>query len=361
MRSPRRTAAALLLGGLLGVCTPVVGGAAQADPLADAKSQAAALRTRVDDLRTKAEIATEAYDEAYSKLGAAVTAHLSAEKDLAAAQQASGASDGVAARRVRALYMSGGTTALYARVLDSSSLAEVAQRVRQVKVVLAADDRASQLADHAVAARHDAERRLAATAATSTALQKLVADKADAVNALLAEADGLLAAADAKVVELAEAQRRAALQASAAQAAASLEAARAALGNIPEKPPTAQAAAALDYAQAQLGKPYVWGATGPDAYDCSGLTGAAYAAAGVGLPRTSREQWFSGQHVELGALQPGDLLFWAYDPANPATIHHVALYAGGGLMIAAPHTGDVVKVQGVYLGGYVGAVRPVPA
>jgi cell wall-associated NlpC family hydrolase len=361
MRTPRRTAAALLLGGLLGVCTPFVGGAAHADPLADARAKAATLRTKVDGLRAQAEIATEAYDEAYAKLGVAVTSHLTAERDLAAAQQASGASDDVAARRVRALYMSGGTAALYARVLDSASISEVAQRITQVKIVLAADDRVSQLADHAVAARHDAEQRLAAAAAASTALQKVVADKADQITALLAEADALLAAADQRVVALAEEQRRAAEQASTQQAEAALAAARHALGDLPEAPPTPQAAAALDFAKAQIGKPYVWGATGPDAYDCSGLTGAAYQAAGVSLPRTSREQWYAGQHVELGALQPGDLMFWAYDPADPATIHHVALYAGGGLMIAAPHSGDVVKLQGVYLDGYVGAVRPVVA
>jgi cell wall-associated NlpC family hydrolase len=361
MRTPRRTAAVLLVGGLLGVCIPVAGGAAHADPLRDARAKAAALRTQVDDLRTKAEIATEEYDAAYAKLGAAVTQHLTAERDLAAAQQASGRSDDVAARRVRALYMSGGTTALYAHVLDSSTLAEVAQRVTQVKVVLAADNRVSQVADHAVAARQDAERRLASAAAASTALQKVVSAKADKVHALLAEADELLAQADARVVQLAEAQRRAAAQVSAQQAAAALAAARAVLGNLPETAPTPQAAAAIEFATSQVGDPYVWGATGPDSYDCSGLTGAAYRAAGVSLPRTSREQWFAGQHVDLGALMPGDLLFWGYDPSNPATIHHVALYAGGGLMIAAPHSGDVVKVQPVYLDGYVGAVRPVVA
>jgi cell wall-associated NlpC family hydrolase len=63
-------------------------------------------------------------------------------------------------------------------------------------------------------------------------------------------------------------------------------------------------------------------------------------------------------HVDLGQLQPGDLLFWATDVNDPATIHHVALYAGNGLMVAAPHTGDVVRVQQVYLDGYIGAVRP---
>jgi cell wall-associated NlpC family hydrolase len=359
MRTPRRTVAALLLGGLLGVCAPLTGTTAHADPLGDARAKAARLRTQVDALRTQAEVASEAYDEAYAKLGAAVTAHLTAERDLELARTASGASDDVAARRVRALYMSGGTTALYAHVLDSSTISEVAQRLTQVKVVLASDDRASEVAAHAVTSRHDAERRLAAAAAASTALQRVVADRADAVSALLARTDALLASADQQVLALAEQQRQALAQRSAQQAAASLAAARAALGNLPEAAPTPQAAAALEFATHQVGKPYVWGATGPDAYDCSGLTGAAYAASGVRLPRTSREQWYAGQHVELGALQPGDLLFWGYDAGNPDTIHHVALYAGGGLMLAAPHTGDVVKVQPVYLDGYVGAVRPV--
>ena len=62
--------------------------------------------------------------------------------------------------------------------------------------------------------------------------------------------------------------------------------------------------------------------------------------------------------IPLADLQPGDLLFWASNASDPATIHHVALYAGDGLMVAAPHTGDVVKIQPIYLDGYIGAVRP---
>jgi cell wall-associated NlpC family hydrolase len=359
MRTPRRTVAALLLGGLLGVCAPLASGPAHADPLGDAQAQAARLRSQVDALRTQAEVATEAYDAAYAKLGAAVTAHLTAERDLEAAQSAAGTTDDVAARRVRALYMSGGTAALYAHVLDSASISEVASRLTQVQVVLASDDRASKAAAHTVTSRHDAERRLAATAAASTALQKEVSARSDAVAALLARTDALLASANQQVLALAEQQRQQEAQRAAQQAAAALAAARASLGNLPEAAPTPQAAAALAFAKAQVGKPYMWGAIGPDTFDCSGLTGAAYAAAGVTLPRTSRDQWYVGPHVELGALEPGDLLFWAYDPADPATIHHVAMYAGAGLMVAAPHSGDVVKVQPVYLDGYVGAVRPV--
>jgi cell wall-associated NlpC family hydrolase len=359
MRASRRASAALLLAGLAAAVVPVSTGTAAADPLGDARARATALRHQVAELRTKAEIATEEYDRAYARLGAAVTAHLSAERELAQAQQTLGTRDDQAERRVRALYMSGGTAALYAHVLRSASPAEVAQRVSQVKVVLQADAGATRTAQGAVTSRAAAEQRLAKTAAESTRLQKLVADKADEVNALLSRTDKLLADADQRVVALVEAQERAATAAATAQAQAAIAAAHAALGSVTEAPPTPQAAAALDFAKAQLGKPYVWGATGPGSYDCSGLTGSAYRAAGISLPRTSREQWYAGTHVSLGELQPGDLLFWAYDTANPATIHHVALYAGNGLMIAAPHSGDVVKVQGVYLEGFVGAVRPV--
>jgi len=358
MRPFRRAAAALVLAGLAAALVPVTTGTASADPLGDARARATALRHQVEELRTKAEIATEDYDSAYARLGVAVTAHLNAERELAQAQESLGTRDDQAERRVRALYMYGGTAALYAHVLRSASPSEVAQRVSQVKVVLQADAGATHAAQRAVANRAAAEARLARTAAESTRLQKLVADKADEVTALLSQTDQLLRDADQRVVALVEQQERAAAAAATAQAQAAIAAAHAALGGVTEAPPTPQAAAALDFAQSQVGKPYVWGATGPESYDCSGLTGAAYRAAGISLPRTSREQWYAGRHVSLGELQPGDLLFWAYDPGNPATIHHVALYAGNGLMVAAPHTGDVVKVQGVYLDGFVGAVRP---
>jgi cell wall-associated NlpC family hydrolase len=97
---------------------------------------------------------------------------------------------------------------------------------------------------------------------------------------------------------------------------------------------------------------------GPRSFDCSGLTGWAYEHAGISLPRTSRQQWNAGRRVPLGALAPGDLLFWAFDTEDPSTIHHVGIYIGGGEMIHAPHTGDVVRVAGLWMDGYMGAVRP---
>jgi cell wall-associated NlpC family hydrolase len=105
----------------------------------------------------------------------------------------------------------------------------------------------------------------------------------------------------------------------------------------------AQRLAALAFAEAQLGDPYVAGADGPDAYDCSGLTSAAYRSVGIAMVQYSQTQFVSYRKVPISQLQPGDLVFFGTDPSNWHTIHHVGIYAGGGQMVEAPHTGDVVK------------------
>ena len=115
---------------------------------------------------------------------------------------------------------------------------------------------------------------------------------------------------------------------------------------------------AITFAQSKLGLPYQWGGTGP-LYDCSGLTQAAYAAAGVQLRRTAREQFWDGPHIPLAQLQPGDLVVYANDINDPATIHHVGLYVGDGRMIEAAHTGTFIRYASIDRPGYIGAVRPV--
>jgi len=110
-----------------------------------------------------------------------------------------------------------------------------------------------------------------------------------------------------------------------------------------------------------LGLPYVWGGSGPDGFDCSGLTGWAYAAAGISLPRTAAQQWLSGPHPSIHQMQPGDLLFWASDPSDMSSIHHVALNLGGGMMISTDHPGDLARVQPIWDDEFVGATRPQAA
>ena len=120
-------------------------------------------------------------------------------------------------------------------------------------------------------------------------------------------------------------------------------------------PTSSQADRAVAFAYAQLGKPYQWGATGPDSFDCSGLAQAAWAAAGVAIPRDTYEQWAALPHIASSAIQPGDLLY--YDG-----IGHVAIYVGDGYIIDAPQTGmDVEKIPmdtGWYASTFVGAARP---
>ncbi len=112
-------------------------------------------------------------------------------------------------------------------------------------------------------------------------------------------------------------------------------------------------AEALRYALTRRGDPYVWGAAGPSAFDCSGLVMWAYAQVGISLPHYTVDQFNMGVHVSQSQLQPGDLVFFY------AGIQHVGLYIGNGLMVDAPDFGQVVKVEPVMWSVYVGAVRIV--
>jgi cell wall-associated NlpC family hydrolase len=132
-----------------------------------------------------------------------------------------------------------------------------------------------------------------------------------------------------------------------------------------------QAQTAIDAAKEYLGTPYAWGGGGtrgpgpgmdPDAgvigFDCSGLTQYAYGQAGISIPRNSRAQYASLPKVSSDDLQAGDLVFWGSGGSDPGSIVHVAIYLGGGKVIQAPESGDVVKVSNMWWRDYVGAVRP---
>ncbi|GAA0421451.1 hypothetical protein Acor_77550 [Acrocarpospora corrugata] len=112
-----------------------------------------------------------------------------------------------------------------------------------------------------------------------------------------------------------------------------------------------KAAQAVRWALSQQLKPYVWGAEGPSSYDCSGLIMAAYQQVGISLPHYTGDQWTAGTHVSREDLRPGDLVFFYSD------LHHVGMYIGGGYMVHAPRTGDVVRVAAIGKRPFAGAVR----
>ncbi|TDD73643.1 NlpC/P60 family protein [Actinomadura darangshiensis] len=114
---------------------------------------------------------------------------------------------------------------------------------------------------------------------------------------------------------------------------------------------TGKAAQALRLAMGKRGRPYVWGASGPSTFDCSGLTMWAYKQVGINLPHYTGSQWNAGTHVSRGQLQPGDLVFFYSD------LHHMGMYVGNGMMLHAPHTGDVVKIASMSGRPFAGGVR----
>ena len=109
-------------------------------------------------------------------------------------------------------------------------------------------------------------------------------------------------------------------------------------------------------AEAQIGKPYVWGGSGPDSFDCSGLTAYAWRAAGVHLSHSAYTQWFETTRVPIDQIQPGDLLFFGKDGVE--SIHHNAIYVGGGQMVEASQTGVPIRYRGWRSIDLVGAGRP---
>jgi cell wall-associated NlpC family hydrolase len=120
--------------------------------------------------------------------------------------------------------------------------------------------------------------------------------------------------------------------------------------------PSSAAATAVAYALAQLGTPYRWGGEGPGGFDCSGLVQAAYDAAGLQLPRIAQAQYDAGPPVPPGEpLQPGDLVFFGADSRH---VTHVGIVANAGVMVDAPHTGAVVRIESYQWPDLLGATRP---
>jgi peptidoglycan DL-endopeptidase CwlO len=117
------------------------------------------------------------------------------------------------------------------------------------------------------------------------------------------------------------------------------------IGGVPAvQAPTQAVAAAISFAEQQLGKPYLWGGTGPDAFDCSGLVMMAYRVAGINIARTSQVQWVTEQRVPASQVQPGDLVFFAGSDGTVTSPGHVGLVIGGGKMIEAYATGFPIRV-----------------
>jgi peptidoglycan DL-endopeptidase CwlO len=333
-----------------------------AGDLASLRAEASRLRAKLDDQHRRLEILAEDLEEAYAR-GVDLLADASrldrrraeAERELAAVQAELD-------QRARSNYIAGPGWFMSALV-GAEDPADALARLPLQRAVLEADlalvDKVSRAKARLDRTRARLSDRLVDQARGA---EQLDAKRAEAER-LAADIERQLRTMDRRVAALIEQQRRAE-EASQRAAFADYMAAKPA-GAAPIRDGRASAAArkAVAVALAQLGSPYVWGAEGPTTFDCSGLTSFAYAAAGVTIPRVSRAQFaaYAGlRRIDPRELLPGDLVFFADNPGNPSTIHHVGMYIGRGLMVEAPYTGAVVRTSSIWRPSYADAVRPAP-
>jgi cell wall-associated NlpC family hydrolase len=356
----------------------------QQSALGAQQGRLSAANAQLSALQTQAEVLTQRYDQVLVDEQRAASAYKVTESRLKYAQQSQDASQNRLARLAASEFESGGGFGPMSSMLGNASgpqgyLSEVG--LGQVLAQNGTDTVAQAQADDVVAAafRKQAHELLVAEQADLKAADHLrlaveaaVTQQQEFVRASQAKRNSLagqVARAQAHVAALKSA-RQAALAAAAA-AAARQAAAAAAAASSTQNPSSAPAWAwssgasasqgdiAANWALSQLGKPYQWGGAGPDTYDCSGLTMEAWAHAGVALLHYTGYQWEEGPHVPLDQLQRGDLLFYATDNSDPATIHHVGIYIGNGMMVDAPYTGADVRIDSIYQPGVpIGAVRP---
>ncbi|MBT2367826.1 C40 family peptidase [Streptomyces sp. ISL-10] len=341
----------------------------------DPKPSVEEVQKKVDDLYRQAGSATQEYNKAKE-----ATAEKRREVDTLLDQAATRAEKLNESRRAlgsyaAAQYRTGALTPSAALLFADSPQAYFDQTQLMDRMT---DQQRTAVSDYeteraaAAKQRAQATKRLESLTDSQQALriskQKVQAKLAEArtlLSQLTAEEKARLAAIEREKEE--EARRKAEAKAEAeARARAEAEAEAERQRESEEPPPetgtgtgtddgtyAARADEVLAFARAQIGKPYVWGATGPSSYDCSGLTQAAWKAAGVDLPRTTWDQVKVGQRVATADLLPGDLVFF-YDD-----ISHVGIYIGDGKMIHAPKPGDNVREESIYYMPIYGSVRPV--
>lgn len=337
-----------------------------ASTLSDTQARAAALKAQIATLDTKISMADESYNVARDK-HATLTAEVgAAARRIAKLQVQNDALQSSLAARANQIYRSDGELGVIAALLSTRTLADF-DSVLQAVTRIAESDASMVDALTRTAADLSATRRSLVAAQTQAAAQEVaMASNVKAIRQRLTARTKTLASTSADIRRLVadeQARRDAAARARylADRAAQRAQPGRGSGGGAsgggsgagPSVGGSSKGAAAVRQAEKALGRPYVWAASGPSSFDCSGLTMWAYAHVGVSLPHSSRAQIGYGSRVAKSALQPGDLVFFG------SPIHHVGMYVGGGEFIEAPHSGAVVRIA--TLGDrsdFAGACRP---
>ena len=308
------------------------------------------VKQRVDRLYAQAEKASERYNAAKEQLKASEVRLKALNADLSRQQRVVDHMRGDVATMVVDQYQGEGLSTA-SQVVFSSDAEAFLDNLNAISSYNS--QRGQVVREYGVQLKQLKLRKSAADdqVAALTKTRAVLKDEKAKIDDRAAEAKALLGKLKEKQrLELLRRQRAAA--AAAAQAAPAVPAATAAPATGVPAVSSGRGGAAVRYAMAQVGDAYVWGATGPSAYDCSGLTMMAWAQAGVGLPHSSSGQQGSGRSVSESDLQPGDLVFY-YSP-----VHHVGMYIGNGMIVHAANPSAGVQVAGLHSMPYMGATRP---
>ncbi|HVF52162.1 MAG TPA: NlpC/P60 family protein [Actinomycetota bacterium] len=337
------------------VASMIVAGAIAAAGLpataAPSASELEAAKERMMELERDFELVVEDYNRVHEELTGLQQSIAVAELEVTKLERRMGGREDDAIALARELYIDGGATAIEA-VLSSEDIADIESRLEYLH---SSQEAQAKVFEDLAVDRDALDQQLVVLerdrAAAAAAEQRLLALREDVEATLAAQKDEVdeLSAAIARAERLRSAREAAAAEAAAAAQVASV--------GVPAGVPTVKASSpgaqiAVDAALSQSGKPYEWGAEGPDTYDCSGLMLWAWAHAGVSLPHNSGMQYNATPRVAQSDWQPGDLLFFG------SPIHHVAMYIGSGQMVEAPYSGQQVRVVSAYRSDYVGAGRP---
>lgn len=342
---------------------------AAANRIAATREDAAAARDRLDDLAADLEERSEEYLSAERQLAETRTRLQIAADELVIAERDVAASEEIFNRRVTAMYRSGWLDVLSVLV-GVSDFRDLVTRIDLLRRIGSSDAAVVERLDEARRRRSGTSARLERRRVEQTALLRSVRARRREVERALSSQKAYLAKIDSTlsrlIAEERERRERAARQRAAA-AAASASAKVGSAGRVFDSdalgvPHSEVVAVARQF----VGRTdYVWGGTTPSGFDCSGLTLYSYRAVGIGLPRTSREQYRFGAFIppdRLDLLAPGDLVFFGRD-GDPGRIHHVGIYSGEGKFIHAPQTGMKVSESSLLgriaeKGDFVGATRP---
>ena len=360
---------------------------ALADTTTAKRAQATAVQAQIDSLNTRAEIATERYNQASQHYAGLTVKVRSTEQKIGELKSRQTKLQSHLATRAGTMYRTGGALGGLEVLLGSRTFQDFIATLRvlesmnrqdasTVKGLKQAKAEATTARATLVAAQSQAEVQKNQMAASEHAVKSELAAKQTVLSGLNADILAMLAAQQRAEAAAAHARQVAFLErqrvAQVAQAAADASAARNRRasagrsnrsnsagggngGSSYSNPPSggSTGSRAVSWAMQALGRPYVWAASGPGSFDCSGLTMWAYGHAGVSLSHSAAAQIGEGARVSQSSLQPGDLVFFG------SPIHHVGMYVGGGDFIEAPHSGANVRIATLSgRGDYAGACRP---